>query len=108
MGGYSFQWESLGRQLGERELAGLVAVAARALDGDELHRHALEREVGELPELALHDDGAALALQGFHAEEDRKGAGAGGAVEHHVDALAAGDFLDARQRVFLLYVDDVI
>ena len=29
------------------------------------------------------------------------GARAGGAIEHHVDALAAGDLLDARERVFL-------
>src|SRR6516165_1847148 len=62
------QREALRGQLRERELARLEAVAARALDGDELHRDLLEREIGELLHLTLDHDGAALALERFHAE----------------------------------------
>ena len=63
---------------------------------------------GNCRQLALHHDDAALALERLDAEQDRDGAGAGGAVERDVDALAAGDLHDARERVFLLHVDDVI
>src|SRR5262249_37198740 len=42
------QREALRGKLREGELARLEAVAARALDGDELHRDLLEREIGEL------------------------------------------------------------
>src|SRR5580693_1242694 len=44
----------------------------------------------------------------FDAEQDRNGTGAGGAIERNIDALAAGDSRDARERVFLLHIDDVI
>src|SRR5687767_14954338 len=50
VGGDFLQREALRGELRERELARLVAVAARAFDGDELHRDALEREVGEFLE----------------------------------------------------------
>src|SRR6516162_2931668 len=99
------QREALRGQLRERELARLEAVAARALDGDELHRDLFEREIGELLHLALNHDGAALALERFHAEQDRDGSGAGGAVERHVHALAGGDLHDACERILLLDVD---
>src|SRR5262245_8247209 len=74
--GHLFQGKALRRELRERELARLVAVPARALDGDELHRHALEREIRKLLELALYDDGAALSLQRLDAQENRNRAGA--------------------------------
>src|SRR5262249_62321531 len=86
-----FEPESVGRdllqrkalrgQLRESELARLEAMTARALDGDELHRDFFEGEIGELLHLTLDHDDAALALERFHAEQDRDGSGAGGAVE---------------------------
>ena len=105
---YLFQRKSLRCKLRERQFAGSVAVAARALDRDELHRHALQREVGELLQLALDHDGAALALQGFYSQKYWNSPGTGSAVKHHVDALAAGDLLDARERVFLVHIDYMI
>jgi hypothetical protein len=80
-------------------------VSARALDGDELHGDFFEREIGELLHLALDHDGSPLALERFDAEQNRNRPGAGGAIERHVDALAAGDLHDARERVLLLDVD---
>src|SRR5258708_3040056 len=74
------QRKALGRELREGELAGSVAVAARALDGDEFHRDPLEREIREFLHLALDHDRPALALQGLHTEQNREGPGAGGAV----------------------------
>src|SRR5215472_11510589 len=110
-----FEPESVGRDLLQRkalrgklresELARLEAMTARALDGDELHRDFFEREIGELLHLTLNHDGAALALERFHAEQDRDGSGASGAVERHVHALAGGDLHDARERILLLDVD---
>ena len=105
---HQLQREALRGELLQRQLAGLVAVAARALHGDELHRELLQREVREFAHLALHHDGAGLALERLDAEQDRDRAGAGGAVERHVDALAAGDLHDARERVLLADVDDVV
>src|SRR5579871_3215085 len=92
-------------ELRQSQLASLVAVPAGALDGDGLHRDPSQGKVGKLRELALHDDRAGLALERFHTEKNRNGARAGGAVEDDVHALAAGDLLDARQRVFLVHVD---
>src|SRR5436190_14271522 len=106
--GDQLQRESLRRDLLECQLAGLVAVAAGALHGDKLHREFLQREVRELAEFALRHDDAGLALERLDAEQDRNGTGAGGAVERHVNALAAGDLHDAGERVFLGHVDDVI
>src|SRR5581483_4694328 len=108
MGRDLLQREALRRQLRQRQLARLKAVAARALHGNELHGEFLQREVWELLHLALYHDRPAFALQRLDAEQDRDGAGAGGAIERDVDAFAVGDFLNARQRVFLLHVDDVI
>src|SRR5215470_12134778 len=108
VGRHQLERKALRSELRQRQLAGLVAVAARALDGDELHGDLLEREVREFLQLALHHDGAGLALERLHAEQDGDGAGAGGAVERDVDALAAGDLHDARQRVLLLHVDHVV
>src|SRR6266540_1625120 len=63
VGRHQLQREALGRQLLQSELAGLVAVAARAFHRNELHRELLEREVRERGELALRHDDAALALE---------------------------------------------
>jgi hypothetical protein len=82
-------------QLRERQFARAVRVPARALEGDRLGRDALEREVGELLELALHNHRAGLALQSFDSQKYRKGPGAGRAIEHDVDPFAAGDLLDS-------------
>src|SRR6516164_11164168 len=86
-----FEPESVGRdflqrkalrgELRESELARLEAMTARALDGDELHRDFFEREVGELLHFTLDHDRPTLALERFHAEQDRDGSGASGAVE---------------------------
>src|SRR5689334_23822931 len=38
MGGDEFERKALGGKLGQRELAGFIAVTARALHGDEFHR----------------------------------------------------------------------
>src|SRR5216117_624394 len=108
VGGDFLQRKTLRGELSEGELAGLVAVAARALDGDEFHRDPFEREVRELLHLALHHDRPAFALQGLYAEQDREGPGARGAVERDVHAAAPGDLLDARERILLLHVDHVI
>src|SRR6266516_5510393 len=43
VGGDLLQRKALRGELSEGELAGLVAVAARALDGDEFHRDPFER-----------------------------------------------------------------
>src|SRR5258708_4906087 len=83
-----------------RELARLVAVTARALDGDEFHRHAADGKIRKFRHLALHDHRAALALERLYAEENGDRAGARGAIEDDVHALAAGDFHDAGQRIF--------
>src|SRR6516162_11423203 len=99
------QREALRGELRERKLARLEAVAARALDGDELHRDLFEREIGELLHFTLNHDGAALALERFDAEQDRNGSGAGGAIERHVHALAGGDLRDAPERILVLDVD---
>jgi hypothetical protein len=48
----------------------------------------------------LYHHGAAFALERFDAEENRYGAGTGGAVERDVDAFAAGDLADTGQRIF--------
>src|SRR5262249_16902225 len=100
-----FEPESVGRDLLQRkalrgklresELARLEAMTTRALDGDELHRDFFEREIRELLHFTLDHDRAALALERFHAEQDRDGSGARGAVERHVHALAGGDLHDA-------------
>src|SRR5437588_1845004 len=108
MRGDLLQRKAPGCQLRQRQLAGLVAVAAGALDGHGFDRDALEREVGEFLELALHHDSPGLALHRLDTEEDRDGARAGRAIEHHIDALAAGDLLYARERIFLVHVDRVI
>src|SRR5262249_29890015 len=89
VGGDLLQREALRGKLREGELARLEAVAARALDGDELHRDLLEREIGELLHFTLDHDAAALALEPFHAEQDRSGSGAGGAVESTSTPLPA-------------------
>src|SRR5262245_16821796 len=99
------QREALRGKLRQRELARLEAVPARALDGDELHGDFFQREIGELLHLALDHDGSTLALERFDAEQNRNRPGAGGAIERHVDALAARDLHDARERIFLLDVD---
>src|SRR4029077_6250374 len=99
------QREALRGKLRERELARLESVAARALDGDEFHRDLFEREIGELLHFTLNHDGPALALERFHAEQDRNGSGAGGAVERHVHAFAGGDLHDAGERILVLDVD---
>src|SRR5438445_464135 len=88
VGGDLLKRKALRGELREGELAGLVAVAARALDGDEFHRNPLEREVRELLHLALDHDRPALALQGLDAEQDGEGAGAGRAVERDVHPAA--------------------
>src|SRR5882672_2862047 len=108
VGGDLLQRKALGGELRQRELAGLVAVAASALDRDRLGRHALEREVREFLQLALHHDGSGLALHRLDAEQDWNGAGARGAVEHDVDPFAARDLLDALERILLLHIDDVV
>src|SRR5258706_8053488 len=54
--------ESLRGELLQRQLARLVAVAARALERHELHRDAADGEVGEFGELALHHHRRPLAL----------------------------------------------
>src|SRR6185437_9479590 len=46
MRGDELERETLGGELCQSELAGLVAVAARALHGDELHREFFQREIG--------------------------------------------------------------
>ncbi len=102
------QRKALGCELREGELAGLVAVAARALDGDEFHRDTLEREIREFLHLALDHDRPALALQGLHAEQDGESARARGAVERDVHPAASRDLPDARKRVLLLHVDHVV
>src|SRR5262252_7838642 len=102
------QREALRGKLRESELARLEAMTARALDGDELHRDFFEREIRELLHFTLDHDDAALALERFHAEQDRDGSGASGAVERHVHALAGGDLHDARERVLLLDVDSEV
>src|SRR2546428_2464285 len=110
-----FESESVGRDLLQRkalrgklresELARLEAMTARALDGDELHRDFFEREIRELLHFTLDHDRPALALERFHAEQDRDGSGASGAVERHVHALTGGDLHDACERILLLDVD---
>src|SRR5215216_928750 len=97
--------KALRRELRQRQLARPVAVAARALEGDELHRDSLQRKVRELLELTLHYHRAAFALERFDPEQDGNGAGAGGAVEHDVYALGAGDVPDARERVLFINID---
>src|SRR5262249_15450273 len=82
-----------------------LKLCPRALDGDELHGDFFQREIGELLHLALDHDGSTLALERFDAEQNRNRPGAGGAIERHVDALAARDLHDARERIFLLDVD---
>src|SRR6266540_536069 len=110
-----FEPESVGRDLLQRkalrgklresELAHLEAMTARALDGDELHRDFFEREIREFLHFTLDHDRPALALERFHAEQDRDGSGASGAVERHVHALTGGDLHDAGERILLLDVD---
>ena len=77
----------LRQELPEGELAGAVAVPPRTLDRDGLLGHLLQREVGEGAQLALHQQGAATAPERSDAHQDRCDAGAGGAVEHDVDAV---------------------
>src|SRR5438552_11640103 len=108
VGGDLLQRKALRRELREGELAGLVAVAAGALDGDEFHRDPLEREVRELLHLALDHYRPAFALQGLHAEQDGEGPRARGAIERDVHAAAGGDLLDACERILLLHVDYVV
>src|SRR6185436_17965439 len=52
--------ETLRRDLLECQFARLVAVAARALHGDELHREFFEGEVRELAQFSLRDYDAGL------------------------------------------------
>src|SRR3954447_3693845 len=52
VGRHQLERKAVRRELRQRELACPVAVAARALDGDEFHRHLLEREIGEFLHLA--------------------------------------------------------
>ena len=103
-----FQWEAMRGELRERELARLVAVAARALRGDRLHREAANGKVRELGHFALDDDGSGLAFHRLDAEQDRDGPRARGAIEHHVDTLVAGDLHDAGERIFLVHVDHMV
>ena len=63
---------------------------------------------GKLAHLALRDDDAALALQRLDREQHRDRARARRAVERNIDALAAGDLHDARERVLVVDVDDVV
>src|SRR5262249_29450557 len=77
---HQLQREALRRKLRQSELAGLVAVAAGALHGDELHGELLQWEVRKFAELTLRDDHAGLALERLDAEQDRNRAGARGAV----------------------------
>src|SRR5262245_15704493 len=102
------QRKPLGGKLLECKLAGLEAVAARAFDGDELHRDLFQRKVRELLHFSLDHDRPAFALERFHAEQNRDGPSAGCAIERHVHALAAGDFHEARERILLLDVDDEV
>src|SRR6188472_1597412 len=108
MGRNFLQRKTVRGQLLQRKLAGLEAVPACALDGDELHRDLSDWEVGEFRHFTLDHDRAALALERLHAEQYRDGPCARGTVESHVHALAAGDLHDARQRILLLDVDHVV
>src|SRR5262249_28450796 len=108
VGGDLLQREALGGDLRQRQLACLVAVAAGAVHGDELDRELLQRKIREFRQLALHHDGAALALERLDAEQDRNRSGAGGAIERDIDALAAGDLHDALERILLVDVDHVV
>jgi hypothetical protein len=83
-------------------------MAARTLDGDVFHRDLADREIRELRDLALDQQCPALALQSLDAQEDRDRAGAGGAVQRHVDTPAGGYFHNPRQRVFLVDNDGVV
>src|ERR1700751_4302923 len=53
---HELERETFRSELRQRELARPVAVAARALHGDELHGEFFQREVGKLLELALRHD----------------------------------------------------
>ncbi len=67
--GDELEREALGGKLRQSELAGSVAMAARAFHGDEFHREFLQREIRELGQFALGDDDAALALERLDAEQ---------------------------------------
>src|SRR5215218_6447614 len=108
MGRNFLQGKTVRGQLLQGKLAGLEAVPACALYGDELHRDLSDREVGEFRHFTLNHDRATLALERLHAEQYRDGPGARGTVESHIHALAAGDLHDARQRILLLDVDHVV
>ena len=88
------EWEAPRRKLLQCELACFVAVTARTFKCDELHRHAANGKAGELGHLALHDHGAALALERIDSEQYRRSTRARSAVEHDIDAFAARDLLD--------------
>src|SRR5436190_4360744 len=108
MSGHFLQREALRRELCESQFAGSKAVPARALDGDEFHGDLADREIGELRHLALDYHRAALALERFDSKQYRNGTRTGGTIECHVNALTAGNFHDARQRILVVDVNDVI
>src|SRR6266849_3108380 len=108
VGRHQLQRKTFGGELRQGKLARLEAVAACALDGDELHRHPADRKVREIRHFALNHDGPGLALERLDAEQHRNRAGAGGAVEHDVDALAASDLHDAGEWIFSLDIDDMV
>src|SRR5436305_221291 len=105
---HKLQRKPLGGKLRERKLAGFEAVPTRGVHGDEFHRELLEWEIRKLRHLSLHHNRTALAFERLNAKQDRDRPGTGGAIERHVDALAASDLHDAREWVFLLHVDYIV
>ena len=61
VGRYLLKRKALRCELFERQFARLVAVAARALDRNELHGHFADGEIRELRHFALNDDRTELA-----------------------------------------------
>src|SRR5438034_6539122 len=62
----SLQRKALRCELLQGELAGPVAVAARALDRDELDRDFAERKTRKLRQFALHQDRKSTRLNSSH------------------------------------------
>ena len=92
----------------QRQLAGAVAVAARALDRDGLLGELLDRKVGEGRELALDQQRALAPLEHVDAEQHGSDARPRRAVEHEVDTLAAGGVHDPLLNIVLLDVDRLV
>src|SRR5262245_48087399 len=82
---------TLGSKLLERKFAGLVTVAACALDGDEFYCDFADWKVWELRHFTLDDDGPPLAFKRIHAQQNRHGARAGCAIQDDVHTTAVRD-----------------